>query len=502
MTGDAVDVAIAEKSREIGLDLDETHRQICRSFPFDVQKRRSGGIGTTDHGHMLAVKGAFEALRPLLAAGEHTEPAESVMRALAGQGLRVITVAWRPLNHTEFQNATSRAQTFDQEALEQDLRLAGFLGIDDPLRPGVSEAVTACRRAGIDIILITGDHADTALAVARSIAIVPPGSATTTCLCGDELKQLSVGDLAQRFDQGLRVFARTSPEQKMKIVMALQRMEKVVAMTGDGVNDAPALKAADVGIAMGSQGTDVAREAAQIVLLDDNFASIVAGIEEGRTIFANIKKFTNYVLVSNGPEILPYLLSILFPVPLALNVIHILSIDLGTDIVPSIGLGQEPPAPEIMERPPRDFSTGLLTPGLLIHSYLFLGLVEACWSLFLFFLVLVQGGWQYGTELPVSTALYRSATGITLATILLMQIGNLIGRRYRSRSGLDWGLFTNPLLVFGIVIQVWFSWATLYFPPIQNILNTGPVSHELYVLAWLGMLLIFGIDYLRKVFAR
>ncbi len=174
----------------------------------------------------------------------------------------------------------------------------------------------------------------------------------------DRLEELTEAELAEELEAGIRVFARTTPEQKMKIVAALKTLDKVVAMTGDGVNDAPALKAADVGIAMGRGGTDVARAAAQIILLDDNFASIVAGIEEGRTVFANIRKFTNYVLVSNGPEILPYLLYILLPVPLALTVIQILTIDLGTDIIPSMALGQEPPDPEEMKRPPRERARG------------------------------------------------------------------------------------------------------------------------------------------------
>jgi len=185
-------------------------------------------------------------------------------------------------------------------------------------------------------------------------------------------------------------------------------------------------------------------------------------------------------------------------VPLALTVIQILTIDLGTDIIPSMALGQEPPDAEEMKRPPRPREQGLLTPALVAHSYLFLGLLEALWSLTLFFVVLLAGGWHYGTELAAADPLYRSATGIALATILLMQIGNLVGRRYERRSGLDGGLLKNRLLLAGIVIQVVFSWALLYAPPLQKVLGTGPVAPGLYLLAWLGIPLIFGCDYLRK----
>ncbi|MBU0946194.1 MAG: cation-transporting P-type ATPase [Proteobacteria bacterium] len=507
LSGDPLDVAVAARLTALGADLEVLREQIEHYFTFDVEKRRSAGIMTVAGKRFFVVKGAFEALSPMLAsvrsAGgqqeavdkEVLERAEEVLRGMASEGLRVIALACRELGEGEGEEADSPSL---QDALEKELLLAGFIGIEDPLRQEVPAAVGKCHSAGIEVLLITGDHPDTAQAIARKAGILPQEDDPALLMTGAELEHLTEEGLVERLGQGTRVFARTTPEQKMKIVAALKTMEKVVAMTGDGVNDAPALKAADVGIAMGRQGTDVARESAQIILLDDNFASIVAGIEEGRTVFENIKKFTNYVLVSNGPEILPYLLYILLPVPLALNVIQILSIDLGTDIIPSMALGQEPPDPEIMHKPPRLREQGLLTLPLILHSYLFLGLLEGLWSLGLFFYVLTSGGWHFGEELATNDPLYHSAMGIALSTILLMQIGNLLGRRFSRRSGLDLGIFKNRLMLLGIAIQVVFSWATLYFPPLQKILNTGPVPLSIYFLAWFGIILIFGSDYLRK----
>jgi len=501
-SGDPLDVAIAQCMDDNDAKADSPVL-VHRHFPFDVERKRAAGIGEVAGRQLVAVKGAWEVIRPLLShvqdVGQERRPvseeildrAETIMTELAGAGYRVVAVACR-------EQPEDVSEEIVQKDLEHDLVLAGFLGIEDPIRPEVPSALERCRTAGIDVMMITGDHPDTALAVATRCGIVDPGASVEQVLTGDVLEQLSETELEEALERGVRIFARTNPSQKMKIVMTLRNMDRVVAMTGDGVNDAPALKAADIGIAMGKSGTDVARASAQIILLDDNFASIVAGIEEGRTVFQNIRKFTNYVLVSNGPEIIPYLLYILLPVPLALTVIQILSIDLGTDIIPSMALGQEPAEPEVMQQPPRTRNFHLLSPGLVVHSYLFLGLLEAAWSLCLFFFVLIQGGWHYGMELAADNPTYRSATGIALATILLMQIGNLVGRRFAKRSGLDSGLFKNRLMLAGIMIQIGFSWALLYTAPLQTILGTGPVAWYVYLAARFGIPLIFGADYIRK----
>ncbi len=502
-SGDPLDVAIALRYAADSGDVARALQGQHLFFPFEAELRRSIGVVDIDDKPSCVVKGAWEALRPLLAGlrqpdgalvpatDAELERAEATMENLARDGYRVVAVAARAL-------AERPEGDPDPRELEQSLVFEGFLGIEDPLRTEVPPALDICRNAGIRVVMITGDHPQTALSIARRSGILGNASGEEAVLTGAELEQMGESELAEALERGVCIFARTTPPQKMKIVMALKRLGRVVAMTGDGVNDAPALKAADIGIAMGKSGTDVARAAAQIILLDDNFAAIVAGIEEGRTVFGNIRKFTNYVLVSNGPEILPYLLYIVLPVPLALTVIQILSIDLGTDIIPSMALGQEPPEQETMQRPPRGEGYHLLSPGLVIHSYLFLGLLEAAWSLGLFFYVLRAGGWSFGASLAADDPLYRSATGIALATILLMQIGNLLGRRYTFRSGLDRGVLRNRLLLAGIVIQVVFSWALLYTEPLQHILGTGPVPWHIYLAAWLGIPLIFVSDYLRK----
>ncbi|MCA9168257.1 MAG: cation-transporting P-type ATPase [Planctomycetales bacterium] len=502
--GDPMDVAIATEFVQGGGAAEAMLARTRRHFPFDLARRREAGLLVAEGEVLFAVKGAWESLRPLIGAiasdgRSHAadEPrlarCDATVRQRAGQGQRVIAVATRWM-------AELPSPTAAPETIERGLELQGFVTLNDPIREEVPAAVERCHAAGVRVLMITGDHPDTALAVAQTCGILPADDESGgRVLSGAELDTLTHESLTQALQAGATVFARSTPEHKLKIINALRELGENVAMTGDGVNDAPALRAADVGVAMGVSGTDVAREAADVVLLDDNFASITAGIEEGRAVYDNMKKFTTYVLTSNVPEIVPFLLYVVFPVPLALTVLQILCIDLGTDLLPAIGLGQEPPEPTTMRRPPRRSDEGLLTWRLMATSYLFLGIIETTWSLALFFLVLHQSGWHWGSPLSEDDPIYQAATGTTLAAIILMQVGNVVGRRSLRRSGLDSGLLKNPLILMGIAVELTIAVAIVYCPPVNRLLQTAPVDRHVFLLAFLGIPLLFGLDCLRKV---
>lgn len=491
LTGDPLDVAAAEALRGMGGDPAALSREVVRHICFDVQRRRAAGVLADGASRRFAIKGAWEVVRPhVRAPAQALAAADETVRRLASEGLRVIAVASRPL---------APEQTNAPEAeLERELELHGLLCLSDPLREEVPRALERCRAAGIRVVLVTGDHPDTARAIATRAGILGPDAAPAAVVTGDALESMREAEVAGRLRAGACVFARTTPEQKLKIVSAVKRLGLLVAMTGDGVNDAPALRAADVGIAMGVTGTDVAREAAQIVLLDDDFSSIVRGVEEGRTVFANIRKFTSYVLASNVPEIAPLLAYVVLPVPLGLTVLQILAIDLGTDMLPAIGLGQEPPDGESMLRSPRGRTGRLLDGKLLVRSYLFLGLLEASWAVGMFFLALHVGGWRWGQQLDAADPIYTTATGITLVSVVFAQVANLVGRRFERRSGIDRGLVHNPLLLVGVGLELVFAFAALYWPPLSRALGTGPAPAWLVAVAALGAPALFAADWLRK----
>jgi magnesium-transporting ATPase (P-type) len=300
------------------------------------------------------------------------------------------------------------------------------------------------------------------------------------------------------------VFARVAPEHKLRVVDALQQLGQVVAVTGDGVNDAPALKQADIGVVMGIAGTDVAKEAADMVLTDDNFASIVSAVEEGRAVYANIRKFAMYVLNSNMAEAVPFIVMLFSrgAIPLPLTVMQVLSIDLGTDMVPAIGLGAERPESGVMERPPRSRQQPLLTGSLLARALLWFGLIEAAASMAAYFFLNWLHGWPGSPLAAEGTLTYRMATTMTLAGVVAAQVGAVFACRTDRASVFRIGLFTNRLVLLGVVIELIILGLLIYMPFLQSLFNTAPIGLRewAFVFAWTPVL--FLADELRKALLR
>jgi magnesium-transporting ATPase (P-type) len=449
--GDPVEVALVELARPL-LGDDSSLARIDE-IPFDPDRKRLVTIHREGSGAVLFVKGAPEELlsraRWVEGAGGPERLSANASAAFTGaatdmadRGLRVLAFGYRTL-----------PGDYVLAEAEEELVVTALVGFDDPPRPEVRSAVRHCRDAGIRIIMITGDHPHTALAVAREVGLLTT-EATNPVLTGTDLGRLSDTQLQLALDAPEIVCARVTADQKLRIVQALQRKREIVAVTGDGVNDAPALRTADIGIAMGLSGTEVAREAADMVLLDDNFASIVEAIEEGRTVFENIRKFLTYILTSNIPELVPYLAFALARVPLALTVLQILAVDLGTDLVPALGLGAEPPDEAVMRRPPRRTDERLLTPALLVRAYLFLGSFEAAAAMSAFFFVVTGAAWPWNSPSTQADLLYRQGTTACLTAIVLMQVVNVFLCRNRRASVFTQRLTNNRLLLSGVLAEV------------------------------------------------
>jgi magnesium-transporting ATPase (P-type) len=383
---------------------------------------------------------------------------------------------------------------------ERGLVLSGLVGLEDPPRPEVPQAISRCASAGIRVIMVTGDHPRTAQAIGREIGLLK--SDQVVVMTGEQLRRLSPAQLQLALDAPEILFARVAAEQKMQLVEALQKKGEIVAVTGDGVNDAPALKTADIGVAMGITGTDVAKEAADLILLDDNFASIVTAIEEGRAVFDNLRKFLTYILSSNIPELVPYLAFVLFRIPLPLTIIQILAVDLGTDMLPALALGAEQPDSGVMQRPPRARSERLLSWGLIARAYLFLGVLEAAAAMAVFFIVLDGAGWRYGEVLARTDPLYLQATTACLATIVMMQVVNVFLCRHPRRSSLSFSLFGNPLILLGIAVELLLMLFIAYTPGGNWLFGTAPLGAEVWLLALAGALLMGGLEELRKAWLR
>jgi sodium/potassium-transporting ATPase subunit alpha len=500
--GDPMEIALVDMAIAIDADLPVYPR--LHEIPFDADRMRLSTVHRGPAGPILYCKGAPESVLPrcryllLEGAPEPLTPAAqtgivNTQDAMAQQGLRVLAFAYRPL-------APDRAAVDPDVGLEEDLVFAGLVGLEDPPRPEVPAALRTCREAGIRIIMVTGDHPRTAVAIAREIGLVT--SERPAVITGAQLRGMSVMELQRALESPEVLFARVVADQKLRIVEALRENRHIVAVTGDGVNDAPALKAAHIGIAMGIAGTDVAQQAADMVLLDDNFASIVTAVEEGRAVFQNIRKFLTYVLVHNVAELIPYLGFLLLGIPLALTPVQALAIDMGSDSLTALGLGAERPDPQIMRRPPRPQGERLMNGALASRAYLFLGLIEAAGAMAAFFYVLQASGWRYGQNLAARDPVYLQSTSACLSAIIAMQIVNVFLCRSATRSALTTGLLGNRLILGGVFLEIAVLLLICDTPWGNALLGTAPVRGAVWVVILASALGMFMLEELRKWLTR
>ena len=494
--GDPTEAAILVAAAKAGISQDALKSwPRLAELPFDSVRKRMTTIQQIDAWPIACVKGApselFSRCINLQWQGVTVSLDESRLRLvreahdkMAERGLRVLAVATRRLEHEQQPNGPWRV-----EDLEEHLTLLGLIGMEDPPRPEVRAALAACRRAGIRVLMITGDDGLTAAAIGREIGL---NGASPLVVSGAELESFNDRDLSRLLQSDV-LFARVSPEHKLRLVDVLQQQGEVVAVTGDGVNDAPALKRADIGVAMGATGTDVAREAADMVLADDNFASIVAAVEEGRTVYDNVRKFVTYIFASNIPEMVPFIAYVLFQLPLPLTIMQILAVDLGTDLLPALALGSERPQGGVMTRPPRRRAERLLNLPTLLRGYAWLGMLEAVLSLSGYLIVLWLAGWHSGLALESSNPVYMTATTMTLAGIVACQIGNAFACRSESESIWRLGFSTNRMLLAGIAIEILLLLTLIYVPPLRTVFGLAPLApaHWLLLMTFGPLLLLF-----------
>src|SRR5512139_3198913 len=459
LAGDPTETALLGAAQAAGFGKPAWEEALPRldELPFDSERARMSTLHRDGESVLMLVKGAPEGVLSLcadqLAAGNTIPIDQGALQdeaeKLAAQGLRVLAFALKRL--------PAVPDALDADMLESGLTFVGLAGLIDPPRPEAAESVAACKAAGIIPVMITGDHPATARAIASRLGIIDDGGRVLT---GSELARLSLEEV-EREVESVRVYARINPEQKIKIVRALQDQGEFVAMTGDGVNDAPALKMADIGVAMGRGGTDVAREAAHMTLLDDNFATIVHAVREGRRIFDNIRKFVKYTMTSNSGEIWTIFLAPFLGLPIPLLPIHILWINLVTDGLPGLALAGERAERNVMQRPPRPPKESLFAHGMWQHI-LWVGLLMGGVSL-------LTQAWAIHT----GSAHWQS---MVFTVLTLSQLGHVLAIRSERESLFSIGVLSNGMLIGALALTFALQMAVLYVPWLNPIFRTAPLS--------------------------
>lgn len=505
IVGDPTDGALLVAAIKYGLNPQGmlAQKPIHNVIPFDSRRKRMTTIHRYDHEILAYTKGAPRSILSIcnrvLVEGnvENLTPeslnlVETKIREFAMEGLRVIAVAYSELPA----NGSFKARN-----VERDMILVGLVAMKDPPRPEVKNAVAVAKKAGIKIVIITGDYGPTAQAIAQEVGIVDPDKCRI--IRGVDMETMTDEQISEEAKKEDAIFARVSPEQKLRIVKTLKQHAEIVAVTGDGANDAPSLKEADIGVAMGVSGTDVAREAADMVLLDDSFASIVKAIESGRTIYENLRKFMVYVFTHNWAELIPYVLYALLGLPLPLLVVQILAIDLGIEVIPSLALSREPPEPGIMQEQPRGIKERLFDTKVFLRS-LYLGAIIATGAMIGCFMAWSTGGWHLGlSSIPSSNpTIYAKGTTMTFAGIVIAQVGNVLASRTNKASIFKTSLRSNKWIWLGIASQISIISLLIYAPPMQALFGTAPLGlFEWMFLALLAAIVVFAEE-IRKWFAR
>jgi len=416
-------------------------------------------------------KGAIESITESLSDQVNTSGIHKKANDWANNGIRVIGFGYKIVEELP--------EPFSYESVEKDLLFAGLAGMIDPPREEVKQAIEECKTAGIHPVMITGDHPATAAAIARQIGVLTDKDLLIT---GKELQQLDF-DVFESKVEKIRVYARVSPEQKLKIVKALQAKNHFVSMTGDGVNDAPSLKSANIGVAMGITGTDVSKEAADMILLDDNFTTIVKAVKEGRRIYDNIRKFVKYIMTCNGAEIWTLFMAPLLGLPIPLLPIHILWINLVTDGLPGLALAGEKAERDIMKRPPRKTNESLFAEGIGYHI-LWVGLLMA--------------GVTLGTQ---AWALQNGDTHwqtMVFTVLSLSQLGHVLAIRSDRVFLYKQGLFSNLPMLGAILLTFLLQLAVIYLPFANSVLKTQPLTFNELVICLAVSAIVFHAVELEK----
>ena len=503
IVGDPTDGALLVATLKYGLNVQSmlAQKPIIHIKPFDSKRKRMTTFHKCQNKTCAYSKGAPRSIlsacsRIAVESGivgltsEHMNSVEAKIHEFANEGLRVIAIAYKELPENE---------SFKSKDVEKDMILVGLAAMKDPPRPEVKEAVRLAKHAGIRTVIITGDYGPTAKAIAEEVGIVVPEK--SHIIRGVDLERIEDSQIVDEVKKENVIFARVSPEQKLRIVTVLKRHGEIVAVTGDGANDAPSLKEADIGIAMGASGTDVAREAADMVLLDDSFASIVKAVESGRTIYENLRRFIVYVFSHNWAELFPYVLYAVLALPLPLLAVQVLAIDLGIDVIPSLALSREPTETGIMKEPPRSVKERLFNKKVFLRSF-YIGLIIAAGAMVGCLSVWSAGGWHLGMSLRADDVVYVKGTTMTFAGIVVAQVGNVLACRTSRASILKTSLKSNKWIWLGIASQLTILSAIIYIPPLQALFGTTAIGlTEWAFLALLACVVVLAEE-IRKWFAR